>query len=264
MRRFGRDTRLALAAAALLVSGMVGVLAFAGPASAAAALTVTPEHRPEQRLSRVASPAPASTPPITGAMLECNNDAESAHGLGCRHRAGTRGLHEPVCVKIVSTNASGDIPATNFTIATGDRLARRPLGRTRAGNDAATDAALYPCPPTAAQVTAGDTCVIAFGTQDGPQVSDTDLLLRRRRRHDHHDDQRRRYDHDDDQRRATTTTTTTTATHHDDHDHCRHDDDHDRALQRQEHNRGRAAEHDRHPGDLPERWHRGQGHRIGL
>jgi len=39
-----------------------------------------------------------------------------------------------------------------------------------AGNDPATDAAKYPCPPTPAQVSAGDSCVLAFGdsaTADG-------------------------------------------------------------------------------------------------
>jgi hypothetical protein len=37
-------------------------------------------------------------------------------------------------------------------------------GTDSAGNNAATDAANYPCPPTPAQVAAGDTCVIAVGT----------------------------------------------------------------------------------------------------
>jgi hypothetical protein len=37
-------------------------------------------------------------------------------------------------------------------------------GTDSAGNNAATDAANYPCPPTSAQVAAGDTCVIAVGT----------------------------------------------------------------------------------------------------
>ena len=33
----------------------------------------------------------------------------------------------------------------------------------------ATDAPKYPCPPTAAQITAGDSCVLAFGDAGGKQ-----------------------------------------------------------------------------------------------
>ncbi len=39
------------------------------------------------------------------------------------------------------------------------------------GGSPATDAAKFPCPPTAAQQAAGDTCVIAFGDASGDQAT---------------------------------------------------------------------------------------------
>jgi hypothetical protein len=44
-------------------------------------------------------------------------------------------------------------------------------GNDSAGNSPYTDAANYPCPPTAAQIAAGDTCVVAVGDTGGDQVT---------------------------------------------------------------------------------------------
>ena len=119
MRRFGRDTRLALAAAALLVSGMVGVLAFAGPASAAAALTVTPNTGLSNG-SVVSVSGTGFADSATGAMLECNNDPSQPTVLVAGIEQAPVGCTNPL-LKIVSTSASGAVPATNFTVATGHR-----------------------------------------------------------------------------------------------------------------------------------------------
>lgn len=46
-------------------------------------------------------------------------------------------------------------------------------GTDSAGHDAAADAALYPCPPTAAQAAAGAVCAIAFGTSSTDSATQT-------------------------------------------------------------------------------------------
>ncbi len=101
-------------------------------------------------------------------MLECNNDPSQPTVLVAGIEQAPVGCTNPL-LKIVSTSASGAVPATNFTVATGT-VGPPSAGTDSAGNSAATDAALYPCPPTAAQITAGDSCVIAYGTQGGTQV----------------------------------------------------------------------------------------------
>ena len=101
-------------------------------------------------------------------MLECNNDPGQPTVEVAGIEQAPVGCTNPL-LKIVSTNASGSTPATSFTVVTGT-IGPPAAGTDSAGHDAATDAALYPCPPTAAQVTAGDSCVIAYGTQSGSEV----------------------------------------------------------------------------------------------
>ncbi|HYA67828.1 MAG TPA: hypothetical protein VED63_03755 [Acidimicrobiales bacterium] len=74
-------------------------------------------------------------------------------------------------VKILTTTATGGIATADqaFTIQTGV-IGPPASGTDSAGNDAATDAAKYPCPPTAAQVAAGNSCVIAVGDVAGDKV----------------------------------------------------------------------------------------------
>jgi hypothetical protein len=128
-----------------------------------------------------------------GGMLECNN----APG---QPTVSVEGQNIPVsCTnplsEIVSTSSTGTVPATQFTIATG--TTGPPCGSSCPGSDTpadlpanqstnvklaadvasdpagvpATDAASYPCPPTAAQVAAGDSCEIVYGDLAGKQAA---------------------------------------------------------------------------------------------
>jgi Fibronectin type III domain len=166
MRRFGRDTRMALAAAALLVSGMAGVLVFAGPASATASLSVSPNTGLSGG-SVVTLSGSGFADSGTGGYLECN----SAAGQPTIPLAGN---NIPVSCSnatahVITTTSTGDIPAgATFTIIQGTVGPPQP-GNDSSGKSGAADAADYPCPPTAAQVTAGATCEMAFGTLGGAQ-----------------------------------------------------------------------------------------------
>ena len=143
---------------------MLGILAFSGPAAATAVLMVSPSTglTNGQSVNVTASGFAASSP---GAVLECNNDAGQP-------TVSVLGNNVPVSctnplLTLHTTDASGNL-ATTFSIVTG--VTGPPgAGTDSGGNPAATDAANYPCPPTAAQVTAGDSCVIAFGVAGGAQ-----------------------------------------------------------------------------------------------
>ena len=166
MGRVRSNVRLPLAAAVLLASGMIGIFAFTGPAEAAAVLMVSPSTglTNGQSVTVTATGYPATLP---GAVLECNNDTSqptvSALGnqipVSCTNPLSN--LHE--------TDASGNLTAS-FAVATGT-VGPPATGTDSGGGDAATDAANYPCPPTSAQVTAGVSCVVAFGTSDGTQLT---------------------------------------------------------------------------------------------
>jgi hypothetical protein len=110
-----------------------------------------------------------------GILLECNNDPSQP----------SVALPAPVsqtvpvsCTGIAIANAiptkTGSFSATWNTIAgttgppcgqTGDLAKTCPADTS--GGDAATDAAAYPCPPTAAQLAAGVSCTLAFGDEGG-------------------------------------------------------------------------------------------------
>ncbi len=65
--------------------------------------------------------------------------------------------------KYLITMTSNSVPPTAFTIVQG--ITGPPTtGTDSTGGSAATDAANYPCPPTAPQIAIGDQCVIAVGT----------------------------------------------------------------------------------------------------
>ena len=165
MRGFSRAARLSMASAVLLISGLVGVLAFAGSASATTTISVTPSTGlSDGTVVSVSGSGFADN--STGAILECNTDPNQP-------TISVAGMDAPVsCSGIFTvlhtTTASGTLAATNFTVHTGT-VGPPSAGTDSAGNDAAADAALYPCPPTPTQVTAGDTCTIAFGDESGDQ-----------------------------------------------------------------------------------------------
>jgi hypothetical protein len=97
----------------------------------------------------VSLPAPISeTVPVscTGIALANAITTSSTGGFSTTWGA-IDGVNGPPCGK------SGDLAATC------------PLDSS--GADAATDAAIYPCPPTAAELAAGDSCTLSFGDQKG-------------------------------------------------------------------------------------------------
>lgn len=71
--------------------------------------------------------------------------------------------------KLLNTSSSGGLSAS-FQITEGQTGPPSP-GTDSAGNPASADAALYPCPPTAAQQAAGSTCGIAAGDLQGDMVN---------------------------------------------------------------------------------------------
>ena len=259
MRRVRGNVRLSLGAAVLLGSAMLGILAFSGPAAATAVLMVSPSTglTNGQSVNVTASGFAASSP---GAVLECNNDAGQPT-VSVPGNAIPVSCTNPL-LTLKTTDASGNL-ATTFSIVTG--VTGPPgAGTDSGGGSAATDAANYPCPPTAAQVTAGDSCVIAFGSPEAPSRpsrSRSPAAAGRPPRPaaaDDHDDQRR--DDHDDQRR-------------DDHDDQRRDDHHDQ--RRDDHDDGALqceidhldrvrTQHDGQPRHLPERRHGGHRDRLGI
>ena len=156
-RGLGRSGRASLAIAALLASGMGGVLVFASPAAAAAVLqvTATTNLTNGQTLTITASGYPANA---TGAVLECNSDPnQPTVTLG---GAIPVGCSSPLTA-IHLTDASGNL-STTFNVIEGT-VGPPTTGTDSGGGDAATDSAKYPCPPTAAQIAAGDVCHIRYG-----------------------------------------------------------------------------------------------------
>ncbi len=102
-----------------------------------------------------------------GSILECNNDpnqptiqvAGSPVPVSCTN---------PL-LKIVNTTSSGTLPATTFIVHSG--IVGPPAnGTDSSGISSSISAALYPCPPTAAQIAAGYTCGITFGDANGDDL----------------------------------------------------------------------------------------------
>jgi hypothetical protein len=169
MRRISRPARLSLASAVLLASGLFGLLAIAGPASATTTLSVSPSTNLSDG-SVVSVSGTGFADSSTGAILECNTDPNqptiSIAGMNAPVSC------SPIFTALKTTTSGGALAATNFTVHTG-KVGPPTAGTDSAGNDAGTDAALYPCPPTATQVTNGDTCTIAFGDEVGNQGTQT-------------------------------------------------------------------------------------------
>jgi hypothetical protein len=114
--------------------------------------------------SLVTVTATGITPKTLGSILECN----TAKGQPTVTFVGEA---IPVSCSSVSaylftSTASGGTSA-NFTVHAGV-VGPPTSGTDSAGHSAASDAANYPCPPTAAQASAGVTCVIAVGDDAKP------------------------------------------------------------------------------------------------
>jgi hypothetical protein len=132
---------------------------------------------------------PASDSNSLGTFIECNDDPGqptfsiigNAIPVSCSgalayvftpNAAGTAQMPDP-------SNLPTPLPA--FTVVGGTTgppcvptLCTTPKGAVipdSAGNSPYVDAALYPCPPTPAEVAKGDTCVVAVGDTGGDQVT---------------------------------------------------------------------------------------------
>jgi hypothetical protein len=133
-------------------------LALSDTAVAAPAITATPNQSLTDGATVTVSGSGYTPGP--GAVLECN----AAPGEPTIPVAGNQvpvGCSNPLS-KLINADASGNVPSTPFTVKQGV-VGPPATGTDSAGKDAAADAALYPCPPTAAQQAAGVTCVIALG-----------------------------------------------------------------------------------------------------
>jgi hypothetical protein len=108
------------------------------------------------------------TPNSLSTLLECNTTAGQP-------TVATLGTAVPVgCTSLLryiqTTTASGDLPVTTFTIVEGT-VGPPATGTDSAGGNASTDAANYPCPPTAAQVSDGVSCDLRFSDEASDVVA---------------------------------------------------------------------------------------------
>src|SRR4051812_9513241 len=152
----GRRGLLGVAVAAVLAT-VVLVVGQLG-ASAAPSLTVTPSTglTDGQSVSVTGSGFAGSI----GGITECN----TAAGQPTVAVAGQQipvGCSNPI--PAIQNLTNGGFTNKPFTVHTGT-IGPPGTGADSAGKDGAADAALYPCPPTAAQAAAGAVCAVAFGT----------------------------------------------------------------------------------------------------
>jgi hypothetical protein len=161
-------SRAVLVAAILLIFSGAGVVAFAADAWASGTLSVSPstDLTDGQGVTVSGSGFTASS---TGGVIECNNDPGQPT-ISFLGNAVPVSCTSPLAA-LKSTDSSGNLAAFTFTVVTGTVGPPTTSGTDSAGNPPATDAALYPCPPTPAQVTAGDSCVVAFGDEAGDKAT---------------------------------------------------------------------------------------------
>jgi hypothetical protein len=176
-RRRRVSTRLlAVCSAALVVSGLV-TLGSAVSASAAAGVTAPITVTPSTGLTNgesVTITGSGFTASSIGNILECNSDASQPQVMdgGLVNAKISVSCNAPSLQAIVTVSASGAV-STMYKVVQG--TVGPPCGPApavvtcpatdSAGKSPTADAALYPCPPTAAQAAAGDVCTLTFGDQ---------------------------------------------------------------------------------------------------
>jgi hypothetical protein len=159
------------------VAGLT-ILGVASTASAATAgKTVTPTITPDTGLTNgesVTMTASGLTPASIGNLVECNSDAKqpTVHDGGVVNSDIPVSCTAPSFSKLVTVTAGGTISGT-FNVVQGTN--GPPCGPAPAvvtcpatdstGGSPTTDAALFPCPPTAAQQAIGDVCTLAYGDE---------------------------------------------------------------------------------------------------
>jgi hypothetical protein len=111
-----------------------------------------------------------------GNILECNSDAnQPTAALGAPINSSISvSCNAPSLTKLVTTTATGTLPPnTTFNViegTVGPPCGPSPAAATcpamdSAGTSPTAAAALYPCPPTAAQIAKGDYCTLTYGDQ---------------------------------------------------------------------------------------------------
>jgi len=160
--------RLGMLGVAVLLAG--GGLV--GTAVAASAATPTLSFTPNTNISLnqgVLVTASGFSHKVKGGLSQCPILAGEPTILDV-----TTGQQEPVGCQAftpIKTTSGGHLPnPTGYGISSGFN-GPPDSGTDSGGGDAATDAAKYPCPPTAAQVAAGGSCVLVFTDQATPSES---------------------------------------------------------------------------------------------
>jgi len=152
---FGRKSLLFVVAAAGLSGGVLAVSSTS--VSAAPSITVAPSSGLTDGATVTVGVSGFTDGP--GAVTQCNN----ATGQPTIQVAGN---DVPVsCTdpfKNLQNVVGGGFNGKPFVVHTGT-VGPPAQGTDSAGKPAADDAALYPCPPTAAQAAAGAKCILAFG-----------------------------------------------------------------------------------------------------
>ena len=163
-------------ASILLMSGSV-IFGTAMSASAAAGKTVTPTITPNHGLTNgesVTMTASGLTAGSIGNIIECNSDAKqpTVHDGGVVNSDIPVSCTAPSFSALVSVTAKGTISGTIKVVqgTNGPPCGPAPSVVTCPATDSngkspTADAALYPCPPTAAQQAIGDVCTLAYGDE---------------------------------------------------------------------------------------------------
>lgn len=102
-----------------------------------------------------------------GSILECNNSPNQPTITVAGNQVPVSCTNPLAALETVSS--TGTLPSTSFEVHTGT-VGPPATGTDSNGVDATTDAAKFPCPPTAAQIAAGDSCDITFGDNGGDDV----------------------------------------------------------------------------------------------
>jgi hypothetical protein len=147
---------------ALLVScgAMLAGPSLTAASATAASITVTPSTGLADGSSVTVSGTGFSG---AGAITECSN-AAGQPTISVAGKAVPVSCSSPFGSLVTFTG--GSLAATSFTVHTGT-VGPPTSGTDSAGNDAAADAAKYPCPVTSAQASAGASCYIGVGDAVG-------------------------------------------------------------------------------------------------
>src|SRR5579864_4165473 len=163
--------KLQMLAAALVVGGLVMVVEALPASAAVGTLTLSPSSGVATGTVLTVTRS-GFTKSSIGNLLQCNSDPNQPTVAlpGPINTSVSVGCTSPTYAKLVTTSATGTI-STTWTVA--GPTVGPPCGASpditkcpatdSAGHSPATDAALYPCPPTPAQQAAGDVCQLNYG-----------------------------------------------------------------------------------------------------